>query len=81
MEKMTRDVTKAHELQESIVQSVFDYVDDDLSRSTFGINAALQAGVQLVKSSSMSDQTRMNIAQTIFQDLTEDIQYTQHKQV
>jgi len=76
MEKITRDVTKAHELQESIIQSVFDYVDDDFSRSTFGINAALQAGVQLVKNFSMSDQTRMSIAQTIFQDLTEDIHYT-----
>ena len=74
MEKMTNDVNEAHKLQTTIINLVFDYVDDDDTRSTFGINAVHLAGVQLVKDSSMSVQTRMNIAMSLFQDLTDDIQ-------
>ena len=74
MEKMTRDVNEAHKLQATIVDMVLDYVDDDDARATFGINAALLAGVQLIRDSSMSVQTRMSMAQSLFQDLTDDIQ-------
>lgn len=74
MEKITRDVSEAHDLQAAIVELVFEYVEDDNSRCSFGINAALFAGVHLVKASSMSMQTRMSVAHTIFQALTDDIQ-------
>lgn len=78
IEKMMLDATQAHTLQESIVQSVFDYVDEDVARSSFGVNAALQAGVELAKNSSMSTQTRMALAQTVFQAMTEDIDLRSH---
>lgn len=66
----------AHELEQNIVEAVFDYVDQDETRAGFGINAAFRACITLAKCSSMSPQTRMALAQQIFMDLTADLSTT-----
>lgn len=74
---MIDDVQKkliaAHALKEEIINSVFKYVADDDAKVGFGVHAAVQASISLIKDSSMSSQTRMALAQSIFMNLTDDI--------
>ena len=73
VEQSSAKLAAAHELELSIVNAVFDYVNNDDSKAGFGISAAFRACVSLAKNSSMSPQTRMALAQHIFMDMTSDL--------
>jgi|GEM_PF-1560813 len=72
-EKIQRSLVDAFKLEEDIVDAVFNYVDEDVTKTQFGINAAVRASISLIKGSSMSPETRMALAQNIFVELTDDI--------
>ena len=73
IESVEKKAVEAHELEQTIANAVHDYVDDDETRAGFGINAAFRACIGLIKTSSMSPQTRMSFAQRIFLDMTDDL--------
>jgi hypothetical protein len=70
---VAENLAAAHELQQSIIDAVFDYVAEDNSRAGLGLNAAFGACITIAKNSSMSPQTRMALAQHIFMDMTSDL--------
>ena len=72
-EAISEKLAAAHELEQSIIDAVFEYVNEDDSKAGFGLNAAVRACIALAKSSTMSPQTRMALAQQIFMDMTSDL--------
>jgi len=81
IETFTTSVFEAHELEEMIVDAVFNYVSGDDTRSGFGINAAFRASIALSKCSTMSDETRMALAQSMFMEMTEDLNLSAMKKL
>ena len=73
IEAITEKLAGAHDLEQSIIDAVFEYVDEDDSKAGFGLHAAVRACVALAKGSTMSPQTRMALAQQIFMDMTSDL--------
>ncbi len=74
IEKIRDNIVAAHALEETIVEAVMEYANEDVSRAGFGLNAAFRASITLAKCSTMSDETRMAFAQAMFLELTDDLQ-------
>lgn len=73
MKDLLANAEGAHQLQDKIVDAVFQYVNEDARKTHLGLYAAVRASISLIKSSNMSSQTRMSLAQSIFFELTDDI--------
>lgn len=73
IDRVVEKLIAAHKLEEHILDAVFDYVDQDVTKTQFGLNAAVRASILLIKGSTMSNETRMALAQSIFMDLTDDL--------
>ncbi|WP_417459012.1 hypothetical protein [Kordiimonas sp.] len=57
-------------LRSQIVRAAFDFVEGDNSRGLMAINAVFSAGIDLVRASNMSAETRQAVATMLFHDLT-----------
>jgi len=81
MDNLFGKTADAFDLQSKIVEEVFDYVDDDPSKSMLGIYAAVKASLDLISSSTMTDSTRVALAQTFFYDMVGDIDLQSNRSV
>ncbi|MFC4347964.1 hypothetical protein ACFO5Q_08920 [Kordiimonas lipolytica] len=66
-------IAAAHELEQRLINEVFDYVNEDDERAGLGLNAAFRACITLTKGSTMTAQTRMAFAQQVYLEMTSDL--------
>ena len=81
MDNLFGKTADAFELQSKIVEDVFNYVDDDPSKSMLGIYAVVKASLDLISSSTMTDSTRVALAQTFFYDMVGGIDLRSQRSV